>query len=183
MWLISITFFFALLDLYFAKLSILPTISIGTATLIITGVLLTWSINTLHLVKKLPDEKSEEGMQRGRHIRKWFFIILIFEIAGLNIATLTLVKLHCFQYIVPVSILIVALHFLPLGRIFVMLVYYVLGTIMSLIDILTMFFVSGSLQIGHLNAIIAIPSLSFIFLNWIIIVYVLRDGMKNLTKT
>lgn len=182
-WLISITLFFALLDLYFAKLSMFFSISIGTAILIITVVLLSWSINTLHLAKKIPDEKSEEKNHRGHKIRKLFLIILIIEIAGLNIAPFALLKLHCSQYIVPVEILIVALHFLPLGRIFAMPIYYFLGITVSLIDLLTMFFVPASFQIGNLNAIIAIPSLSFIFLNWIIIVYILKDGMKYLLKT
>jgi hypothetical protein len=182
-WLISITFFFAFLNLYFAKLSILLAISIGTAILIITVVLLNWSINTLRLAKKLPDEKSEEKNRRGHQIRKWFLIIVILEIAGLNIAPFALLKLHCSQYIVPVEILIVALHFLPLGRIFEMPIYYFQGITVSLIDLLTMFFIPASFQIGNLNAMIAIPSLSFIFLNWIIIVYILKDGMKYLIKT
>ncbi|MCX6285767.1 MAG: hypothetical protein NTY96_01460 [Bacteroidetes bacterium] len=182
-WLITISFFFALLDLFFAKLSALLAFSLGTLILLITVVLLTWSINMLFLAKKLPDEKSDEGTKRNRYIKKWFLIIFILEIAGLNIATVTLLKLHFFQYIVPVDILIVALHFLPLGRIFVMPSYYFLGIVVSLITILTMFFIPVSLQIGNLIAIIAIPSLSFIFLNWIIIVYILRDGMKYLKKT
>jgi len=54
---------------------------------------------------------------------------------------------------------------------------------MSLIAISTMVFVPVSLLIGNLLAIIAIPSLSFIFLNWIIIVYILKDGMKYLRNT
>jgi hypothetical protein len=177
-WIISITFFFALLDLYFAKLGILPTIIIGIAILAITGFVFIWSINMLRFAKKLPKEKSEEGIQRRRYIIKWFLIILILEIAGLNIAPVTLLRLHCFQYIIPVDILIVALHFIPLGHIFVMPAYYFLGIILSLIDLLTMFFVPASLKIGNLIAIIAIPSLSFIFLNWLIIVYILRDGMQ-----
>jgi hypothetical protein len=182
-WLISITFIFALLDLYFAKLPMLLTIGTGTLIFIITGVFLTWSINTLSLARKLPDEKSEEGIQKGRYIRRWFLIILILEIAGLNIVTITLLSLHCFQYIVPANILIIALHFIPLGRIFTMPVYYFLGIIVSLITILTVVFVPASLKIGNLIAVIIIPSLSFIFLNWIMIGYILQDGMKYLKKT
>jgi hypothetical protein len=182
-WIVSITFFFAMLDLYFAKLPILPTISSGILFLLITAVLLTWSIKTLCFALKLPNEKSEDGIKRGRFIRKWFLIILALEIAGLNIATFALLKFHCFQYIVPVDILIVALHFLPLGRIFVMPAYYFLGIVLTLIDLLTMFFVPVSLLIGNLIAIIAIPSLSFIFMNWIIVIYILREGMKYQVKT
>jgi hypothetical protein len=177
-WIISITFFFAFLILYFAKLDILPTIGIVTAILAVTGVLLVWSINMLRFAIKLPVHKSEEGIKRGRYIRKWFLIILILEIAGLNIVPAILLKIHGYQYIVPVEILIVTLHFIPLGRIFAMPPYYIIGIVVSLIDILTMFFIPVSLHIGNLNAIIAIPTLSFIFLNWIIVIYILKNGMK-----
>ena len=182
-WLVSITLFFAMLDLYFAELSILLTICLGAGIAVITGILLAWSLKTLRLAKQLPDKHSEEDIRSGRKIRKWFLVILIVEIAGINIATAILLKLNCFQYIVPVDILIVALHLLPLGRIFVMPVYYFLGVMVSLVDLLTMGFVPPSFQIGNLTAIIAIPSLSFVFLNWIVIVYVLKDGMKYLRKT
>jgi hypothetical protein len=177
-WMISITFFFAFLDLYFAKLTILPTIGIGTLILFISAVILIRCIKSLRFALKLTAEKSDEGIKRGRFIKKWFFIILALEIAALNIATFTLLKFHCFQFIVPVCILIVALHFIPLGHIFAMPVYYFLGIVLTVIDLLSMLFIPGSLMIGNLIAVIAIPSLCFIFLNWIIIVYILMDGMK-----
>jgi len=184
-WLSAITLFFAGLDLYFAKLPKPQTIFIGIAILAITLFLFIWSIKLLHLAKKqLPDEKpdSKDGIQKGPNIRKWFLIILIIEIVGLNIATVSLLILHSFQYIVPVDILIVGLHFLPLGRIFSMPVYYFLGIFVSLITILTMIFIPVSSQIGNLLSIIAIPSLGFIFLNWIVIAYSLREGINYLRK-
>jgi len=179
-WMVFITFFFAILDLYYAGLPVLPMIGTGVAILVITGVLLTWSMNTLRTAIKMPVEKSEEKNQRGRSIRKWFLIVLFLEIAGLNIATFTLMKLHYYQYIVPADILIVALHFLPLGRIFVMPVYYFLGIAVALIDLLTLIFVPVSSQIGNLPALTAIPSLSFILLNWILIVYILWDHSNRI---
>ena len=179
-WLVSVTLLFALLDLYFAKLRLLPTASIGTVLSLITAILFLLCIRMLGLAKKLPVEKSGEELQRGSSMRKWFIAILILEIAGLNIASITLLKLNHFQYIVPVDILIVSLHFIPLARIFAMPIYYFLGIIVSLIAILSMLLVPVSSQIGNLITIAAIPSLCFIFFNWITIIYILRDGMKYL---
>jgi hypothetical protein len=152
-WLVSVTLLFALLDLYF-----------------------------LGLAKKLPVEKSGEELQRGSSMRKWFIDILILEIAGLSISSIALLKLNHFQYIVPVDILIVSLHFIPLARIFAMPIYYFLGIIVSLIAIITMLLVPASSQIGNLITIAAIPSMCFIFFNWITIIYILRGGMKYLRK-
>ena len=173
-WLISVTFFFALLDLYFAKLQMLQTISIGTAVLIITSVLFAWSIKSLQLSKKLPIENSKNSSP----IKKWFLIILIIEIVALNIATLALLKSNHFEYIVPVDILIVSIHFIPLGRIFLMPVYYLLGLVVSTIVVLTLFFVPASSHFGNLISIAAIPSLCFILLNWLVIIFMLQGSMK-----
>ncbi|MGZ3750153.1 MAG: hypothetical protein ACXVAU_02685, partial [Mucilaginibacter sp.] len=181
-WLVSVTLLFALLDLYFAKLSVILTISTAIVIVGITAILFTSSVKTLYLSKLLPFEKSGDDLQGGVSVRKWFFIILILEIAGLNIASISLLKSDHFQYIVPVDILIVSLHFIPLARIFAMPVYYALGIMVSLIAIFSMFLVSSSSHIGNLIAIAAIPSLCFIFLNWITIIYVLKDGMKYLRK-
>ena len=182
-WLISATFFFALLDLYFAKLTVFSTFCIGTFIFIVTAIVFTWSIKTILLAKQLPDEKSGHGIQRGSYMRRWFIVILILEIVVLNSATFVLLKLNHFQYIVPVDILIVAIHFIPLGRIFAMPIYYFLGIIVSSIAILTMLLVSETAHIGNLIMLAAIPSFCFIFLNWMTVIYILRDGTKHLKKT
>ena len=181
-WLISITFFFASLNLYFAKLSSFQTTILGTLILVISIILFIWSIKNLLLAKNTSNKKSEKEIQKGVYTRKWFLIILITEIVGLNIASIALWKSNHFQYIVPVDILIVALHFIPLGHIFVMPIYYFLGIIVALIVTITIFIVPASSQIGNLITVVAIPSLCFIFLNWICIIYILRDGMKYLRK-
>lgn len=181
-WLISVTLFFASLDLYFAKPKVFLTISIGVSLSAITLILFLWSVKTLGLAKKLPDEQSNADIKRGGNVRKWFLIVLVLEIIGLNVASATLLGFNHFQYIVPVDILIVALHFIPLARIFAMPIYYILGVIMSLIAILTMLLIPASSHAGNLITIAAIPSICFILLNWIAIIYILSDGMKYLRK-
>ena len=175
-WLIFVTLFFALLDLYFAKLQPFYTLFVAVLIVAISIALFIWSIKTLNLAKRLPEEKSLSN----NSMKLWFIVVLVLEIVGLNIATFMLLKLNHFQYIVPVDILIVSLHFVPLARIFAMPIYYFLGIVMSLTAILTMVLVPVSSQIGNLITLAAIPSLLFIGLNWITIIYVLRDGMKYL---
>ena len=181
-WLILITCFFAFLDLYFADLSPFSTMMTGAFIAMITIILFYRSLKNLNHAKKLPDEKTEEGSQKGKHMLKWFLIILAIEIVALNITSVVLWKSDHFQYIVPVDILIVSLHFIPLGRIFTMPVYYLLGIIISFIVLLTIIFIPASSRIGNLIAVAAIPSLSFILLNWMVIIYILRDRMKYQVK-
>ena len=182
-WLVSVTVFFALLDLYFAKLPVFFTIGTGIVIFAITIMLLVRSFETLRLAKRLPAIRSEEAAMRGASLRKWFIIIIAIEVAGFNIAPILLWKFNHLDYIVPVDILITALHFIPLGRIFAMPIYYVHGAILSLITILTILLVPASFQIGNLIALMAIPSTCFIFLNWIVVVIILRDARKYLPFT
>jgi hypothetical protein len=183
-WLSSVTFFYGLFYLYFSKLPIIQSISLGIGIIVITGIILHRSVNTLRQAnKRLLYDKSEERIRRRHYVRKSILILLILEILGLSIATVTLIKYNYNQYIVPYDLVIIACQFFPLSRIFILPVFYSLGIIQSLIGILIMFFVPISLQIGDQVALIAIPSLSFILLNWIIILFSLRDGMKHLSST
>jgi hypothetical protein len=179
-WMVSVTLFFALVDLYYADLRLLLTIGIGIAVFALTVALLNWSFKTLRLAKLMPDKKSAAGVEIKNPMRKWFVIVVVLEVAGFNIAAIVLSRLNHAEYIVPVDILIAALHFIPLGRIFSMPIYYVHGIILSLITILTLFLVPASAQMGNLVLLMAVPSVCFILLNWIIIFFILNDAMKYL---
>lgn len=180
-WMIFITIFFLIYDLNVAKLPLFLTTGIGTVAFAVTFILFAWSLKTLRLAKKLPDEKFIDDVKRHR-TRKNFLIVLIIEIAGFNGAPFALLYFNHIEYIIPVAILICAIHFIPLAQIFAMPVYYWLGSIMSLIAILTILLVPAALHFGNLIAIAAIPSISFIVLNWITITYVLSDAMQYLTS-
>jgi hypothetical protein len=182
-WMVSVTLFFALIDLYFAAFRVFLTITIGVAVSAFTYILFNWSLRTLRLAKLLPDKKLTDAVEIRNPMRKWFIIVVVLEVAGFNIAAIVLSKLNHAEYIVPVDILIAALHFIPLGRIFAMPIYYIHGAILSFITILTMLLVPASSQIGNMILLMAIPSVCFILLNWIIIIFILNDAMKYLRKT
>jgi hypothetical protein len=178
-WMIGITLFFAIYDLYFLNLSISLSTGLTVVVAVVTSILFARTFKTLRLAKQLPEEKLIDEVKR-RKMRKGFFVVLIMEIAGFNIAPFALLYFKHIEYIVPVEILICAVHFIPLARIFAMPVYYLLGSVVSVITILTLVLVPASQQIGNLAAIAAIPSLSFIVSNWMTITYILNDAKKYL---
>jgi hypothetical protein len=180
-WMIAITMFFAVYDLCFVNLSIFLTCGLAFVIAAITFILFAWSIKTLRLAKKMPDEKFIDEVKR-RKIRKGFLVVLIIEIAAFNIAPFALLYFNHIEYVVPVEILICAVHFIPLAYIFSMPVYYLLGSIVSIITILTITLVPASLHFENLALIAAIPSFCFILANWVTITYVLNDAMRYLIK-
>lgn len=177
-WLIWITAFFAMVDLYFAKLNLFDLTFTGIILLSITVFLFIWSMKMLNAAKELKNKVLIGDKTKRNSGKKWFIVILFLEVLALNVASFTLVILSRFEYIVPVDILIVAIHFIPLAHLFRMPVYYWLGAIVSVISVLTMIFISPSLHIGNLIEVAAIPSLSFIFLNWIVIIFILYDRVN-----
>jgi hypothetical protein len=178
-WMLGITMVFAVYDLYFIKPSIRLAVGLGFAIFAITIILFTRSLKTLQLAKKLPDEKFIDEVKR-RKTRRAFLIVLIIEIAGFNIAPFALLCFNHIEYIVPVEILICAIHFIPLAKIFSMPVYYLLGGIVSAITILAILLVPSSSRIGNLVEIAAIPSICFVVLNWITITWILNEAMTYL---
>ena len=178
-WMLGITMVFAVYDLYFIKPSIWLAVGLGFAIFAITIILFTRSLKTLQLAKKLPDEKFIDEVKR-RKTRRAFLIVLIIEIAGFNIAPFALLYFNHIEYIVPVEILICAIHFIPLAKIFSMPVYYLLGGIVSAITILAILLVPSSSRIGNLVEIAAMPSICFVVLNWMTITWILNEAMTYL---
>jgi len=178
---ISITLFFEIYNLFFAKLPVLFSTVLAIVIIATSTSLYAWSLKTLRLAKDLPEEKFIDVAKR-RKLRKAFLIVIIIEITGFNIAPFVLLYFNQIAYVVPIEILICAIHFIPLASIFKMPVYYWLGGIVALITIITILFVPTTSQLGNLRAVSAIPSLGFIISNLIIIIYVLNDAMKYIGK-
>ena len=178
---ISITLFFEFYNLYFANLSALYTGGLAVVIIAISSILYVWTIKTLRLAKELPEEKHVDQVKR-RKLRRGFLLVIIIEVIGFNIAPFILLYFNHIDYIVPVEILICAIHFFPLAEIFKMPVYYFLGGIVTILTVVVLLFVPSSLKMGNLLAVAALSSIGFIIANLLIIIYVLNDARKYLEK-
>jgi hypothetical protein len=115
------------------------------AVLVITGTLLAVSICYVMKATKLPGVPPS---MQGRRIRQQFALIVVLE--GVAIA---LVSTGCsltghFSWLVPLVLIIVGIHFMPLAKLFGVPRYMTLGWLFCIVSILTLLLVPAHAHVG-----------------------------------
>ncbi len=141
----------------------LLTVRSGPATWLLAGMflcaaaLILFGIAMIRGVLQLPflHAVSSAG---GQKIMRQFGMIVAAE--GLAIAAMSIICAdnHHGRYIVPLALVIVGLHFLPLAKLFEVPRYYVTGILFCAISVATMLLNPSSAHIGHAQSWIVLPS-------------------------
>jgi len=85
------------------------------------------------------------------------------------------------ELLVPLDLLIVGIHFLPLARIFRVPRYYFLGGLFALVPVLTMVLVPVHAQVGAADAWFVVPTFGCSAVAWATSAFNLREVMKSLS--
>ena len=116
LWLISVGTFFAGWSLLAVRSSLATTLAVFLATaaaaLIVFGVLL------LRSVRRLPHGHATDGGEARRKMARQFGLIVAAEGVGCSLVAAACLRAHNWELIVPLCLVIVGLHFLPLARLF-----------------------------------------------------------------
>jgi hypothetical protein len=155
LWLIAVGTVFASWSLLAARstratalLAVLFSIAIG---LTIFGIAMIRSaIRSPHAAIAHPAE--------GRRIRRQFGIIVAAEAICCAAVNIVCVAEHHWRFIVPLTLIIVGIHFLPLANLFAVPRYYATGALFCAIPIVTMLLIPASTHIGHSLSWIVLPS-------------------------
>lgn len=100
----------------------------------IVGVALTAaSVRLLRAAARLPADASEEARRRGRTRGRRFSAVFAVEFAAIALASGLLGTAGLDRFIPPVTALLVGVHFLPLGAVFGMGLYYLTGALITLV--------------------------------------------------
>lgn len=153
---------FTIIEATYAKMALITV-------LVITGTLLAVSIR--HIVKalKLPSEpRSVEGRRIGQRIRRGFALIVVLE--GMAIA---LVSTACYfighlSWLLPLILIIVGIHFMPLAKLFGVPRYTTLGLLFCIVSILTLLVVPAHALIGTVFTRFVYSSLGCAASAWLI---------------
>jgi hypothetical protein len=122
-----------------------------------TGMYL-FGIATIHGMRQLPFLPADSPSD-GRSIWQQFGMIVGAEALAIAGVSVICGDGHHWPYIVPLSLVIVGLHFLPLARLFGVPRYYVTGALFCAIPIVTMLAIPASAHVGHALSWIAVPSI------------------------
>jgi uncharacterized membrane protein YbhN (UPF0104 family) len=144
-WLIAASAGFAIYSLSITRTTNLRTALI--AVLFIAGTLLAVSVRQIAAALKLSGEpRSVEGRRIGQRIRRGFALIVALEIVAI-----WLVNAGCYftghrSLIVPLDLIVVGIHFIPLAKLFGVPRYTTLGLLFCVVSILTLLLVPA-----HMN--------------------------------
>lgn len=119
-----------------------------------------WLIRT---VRRLPREAAPMSRQHAVEGRRYGIVFgIIFGLEGLFIGIASYVCsniLHNENALVPVTAIIVGLHFLPLARLFQVWPYYVTGAVLTLLGLVTLLVIPTNAVLGAGYAWIGVPGI------------------------
>ena len=133
--------------------SLLAGISILAAVLMFFGIAMTRGVARLPFLPAAPDSYAQ-----GRRLMLRFGMIFAAEAVAIAVVSVVCMRTHHWRFIVPLVLIIVGLHFLPLAKLFTVPRYYVTGALFCAISVATMLAVPAHAHIGQSLSWITIPS-------------------------
>ena len=115
------------------------------AVLIITGILLVVSICYVMKAAKLPGVPPSI---QGRQLRRQFALIVILEFVAIALVGLGCSLTGHYSWLVPLVLIVVGIHFMPLAKLFEVSRYLTLGWLFCVVSVLTLLLVPARAHIG-----------------------------------
>ncbi len=112
----------------------------------------------LHTLTHMRTDPGQSNPSEGRRLLRQFGVIVALEGIALTGVTLACVLTHRWELIVPLNLIIVGLHFLPLARLFNVPRYNITGSLFCAIPILTMLLIPAGGYLGQAFVWAVIPS-------------------------
>ncbi|MDQ6601001.1 DUF7010 family protein [Bacillus salipaludis] len=118
----------------------------------------------------------------SRDVDKWFNIVFATEFVLIIIAAIICNSVGHFDWFFPIMAIIVGVHFLPLAYLFQVRAYYVTGTLLCLLAIVTLLFVPLKISLGEhqINTWWTLVGLGSMLILWITSLVILSLGRRLL---
>lgn len=128
--------------------------------------------------RNLPNTNARSS----KNVDKWFHIVFAMEFALIIIAAIVCHAIGQFDWFFPMMALIVGAHFFPLAYLFQVRAYYVTGTLLCLLAIVTVSFVPVKVGLGQLqiNTWWSFVGFGSMLILWVTSIVILRVGRRLL---
>lgn len=154
-WLVSMSAAFTIISIVMIGASVprwvLPGVVIAAAVYIAIGVRVIRG--ALRLPGAVPPRSAEERVMMRRFIR-----VVIVEVIAIMAGNTVFAVMQRLEFIVPLDLLIVGVHFLPLAAIFQAPRYYALGGLFCVVSVLTPLLIPAGTHVGDTGAWYVVPS-------------------------
>ena len=118
----------------------------------------------------------------SKNVDKWFNIVFATEFVLIIIAAIICNTVGHFDWFFPIMAIIVGVHFFPLAYLFQVRAYYVTGTLLCLLAIVTLLFVPLKISLGQhqINTWWTLVGLGSMLILWITSLVILSVGRRLL---
>ncbi|MEO8956610.1 MAG: hypothetical protein ABI465_18825 [Ktedonobacteraceae bacterium] len=147
---------------------------------VVCAVLYPLNISTLRAARSLPRAASPEIAAARKKLIRRFGAVVGVEMLFFLLANVILLQIHHYEYLVPIILLIVGVHFFPVAALFKMWPYYLTGLLFSLAAIITLLTTPSTMSIGRLSSWIVLPTVICALVAWLTAICVLAIQKKRL---
>lgn len=177
LWLIAISAAFTILSLAMIGTSqariALVAVSVAAVAFLAIGV------GVIRALVRSPGPVPPRAQEHRVMMRRFTFIV-VGEVVAIMVANAICAVTQHVDAIVPVDVLIVGIHFLPLAWLFRVPRYYAMGALFTVVNILVLVLVPASKQIGAAAAWFVLPALGCTPVAWGTAAFNLREAWQSI---
>lgn len=176
-WLVTAGLAFGLLDVRTLNTTVGGTVLSLGGVVLVGGTLLVLCVRFLRRGSALPTTGAGMLSIRGRRL---FGGLILLEIVGWTVLDVTLGRHHQEVWIVPLDLLLIGAHFIPLAVVFRVPAYLVMGVLWLVSIASSMVIWPSTMVIGRASAWATLPSVCCIAITWLTVVVVLRGATTRI---
>jgi hypothetical protein len=177
LWLVAVSTIFTTVSLVMvgtpvARLALIAVIVAVIAYLAI-------GVGTIRALRRSPGAIPPRTPEHRLMLRRYAYVVIA-EVAAIMIANIVCVVMRRVELIVPLDLLIVGIHFLPLASIFRMPRYYTMGALFCIVCLGTVMLIPARVQVGAAASWFVIPTFGCTAVAWATAAFNLREAREYL---
>jgi hypothetical protein len=177
-WLVAISTVFTVLSLTMIGV---PVPRLVLVSVVLAAILhLAIGVGVIRAILRSPGAIPPRTTEDRVMLRRFVPVVIVEVIAIMVVNGICAVTQHL-ELLVPLDLLIVGIHFLPLARIFRVPRYYAMGGLFCLVTVLTLVLIPVHAQVGAAAAWFVIPTFGCTAVAWATAAFNLREVTMSLS--
>ncbi|HEY2842026.1 MAG TPA: hypothetical protein VGJ09_00185 [Bryobacteraceae bacterium] len=177
LWLVAVSTIFTTVSLVMvgtpvARLALIAVIVAVIAYLAI-------GVGTIRALRRSPGAIPPRTPEHRLMLRRYAYVVIA-EVAAIMVANIVCAVMRRVELIVPLDLLIVGIHFLPLASIFRMPRYYTMGALFCIVCLGTVMLIPARVQVGAAASWFVIPTFGCTAVAWATAAFNLREAREYL---
>ena len=177
LWLIAVSTAFTGVSLWMIGTSVARIVLIAVIVAVIAY--LSIGVGVIRALRSSPGTIPPRTPEHRLMLRRYAYVV-IGEVVAIMVGNTVCAVMQRVELIVPLDLLIVGIHFLPLAAIFRMPRYYTMGALFCVVSLGTVVLIPAQAQIGAAASWFVIPTFGCTAVAWATAAFNLREAREYL---